>query len=244
MNRIVVFSGPSLCENESQFNGLKTTWQPPVQSGSLYKCQLRKGDVVLMLDGYYGNVPAIKHQEIIEFINEGVLIYGAASLGALRAAELHTVGMIGLGYVFNQYMVGLIDGDDEVAVLHDPIDFTSHSVPLVNVRFAIQNLMLKQLICLDEAQWLISELKRRPFWERTGTLIFDLLRSRFTLQKADELYEWIQSPSFNVKKRDAVLALTQLQRAHTDQISFEVNFFRKSLNIKFKKELNYEQHQN
>jgi hypothetical protein len=39
-------------------------------------------------------------------------------MGALRAAELHTFGMVGVGRVFEGYRDGVYEDDDEVAVVH------------------------------------------------------------------------------------------------------------------------------
>jgi hypothetical protein len=57
----------------------------------------------------------------------GIPVYGAASMGALRAAELAQFGMVGVGRIFEAYRDGVLEpfdepfeDDDEVAVLHGP----------------------------------------------------------------------------------------------------------------------------
>ena len=45
----------------------------------------------------------------------GTQVFGAASMGALRAAELAPFGMIGVGAIFAAYRDGRLTGDDEVA---------------------------------------------------------------------------------------------------------------------------------
>ena len=61
---------------------------------------------------------------------------GAASMGALRAAELHGFGMVGHGRIFEWYRDGVIDADDEVALIYGPeeVGYPSLSKPLVNIR--------------------------------------------------------------------------------------------------------------
>ncbi|MFF0220018.1 TfuA-like protein [Streptomyces vinaceus] len=51
-------------------------------------------------------------------IDQGIEVYGAAGMGALRAAELAPFGMTGIGAVFRAYRDEEIVGDDEVALLH------------------------------------------------------------------------------------------------------------------------------
>jgi len=51
---------------------------------------------------------------------QGIHVFGAASIGALRAAELDVFGMRGIGDIYEAFRDGLLEDDDEVAVLHGP----------------------------------------------------------------------------------------------------------------------------
>ena len=68
--------------------------------------------------------------------SEGVHVYGAASMGALRAAELDAFGMHGVGYVYRAYADGVLEDDDEVAVAHAGAEhgFRALSDAMVDVR--------------------------------------------------------------------------------------------------------------
>ena len=69
----------------------------------------------------------------------GVHVFGASSMGALRAAELHPFGMVGVGRVFEGYRAGVYEDDDEVAVVHasEEAGFAPLSEAMVNVRHAL-----------------------------------------------------------------------------------------------------------
>jgi hypothetical protein len=59
-------------------------------------------------------------------------------MGALRAAELHPYGMVGNGSVFEMCRYGVIDADDEVAVMHDEApEYHRMSDSLVVFRHAV-----------------------------------------------------------------------------------------------------------
>ena len=81
-----------------------------------------------IIDGYFQWAPAVWHKEILWAIQQGVHVFGAASMGALRAAELAPFGMRGVGRIFEAYRDGVLPGsgdepfedDDEVAVVHGP----------------------------------------------------------------------------------------------------------------------------
>ena len=69
-------------------------------------------------------------------MSRGIHVFGSASIGALRAAELLPFGMEGVGTVFELYRDGILEDDDEVAVAHGPAetDFVSASEAMVNIR--------------------------------------------------------------------------------------------------------------
>ena len=61
---------------------------------------------LVLIDGYYFTVPAVTHKELLYALDAGVRVIGAASLGALRAAELAPLGMTGVGRVFERVPLG------------------------------------------------------------------------------------------------------------------------------------------
>ncbi|MFE0063244.1 TfuA-like protein [Streptomyces sp. NPDC059003] len=110
----------------------------PVKHGDFLRADLTEGDIALVVDGLYHGNPPIRHKEILLAISRGVTVVGAASMGALRAAELHPYGMIGIGRVFEMYRDGVIDADDEVAVVHtEEPHWRILSEALVNIRHTL-----------------------------------------------------------------------------------------------------------
>src|SRR5260221_163993 len=61
---------------------------------------------------------------------------GSASIGALRAFELARFGMRGIGGVYEDFRDGVLQDDDEVAVLHGPAELGYPPVTeaMVNIR--------------------------------------------------------------------------------------------------------------
>ena len=50
-----------------------------------------------IIDGVFLDVASVWHREILWALSQGVHVFGAASMGALRAAELDGFGMRGVG---------------------------------------------------------------------------------------------------------------------------------------------------
>jgi len=117
-----LFVGPSLPDAADLLAGDEITVLPPVSAGDLLRLGARPGDVVGIIDGYFHQTRAVRHKEILALLDAGVTVLGAASMGALRAAELDTFGMGGVGRIFRGYRQARLTADDEVALLRGPAE--------------------------------------------------------------------------------------------------------------------------
>ncbi|MBI4694512.1 MAG: hypothetical protein HY749_10870 [Gammaproteobacteria bacterium] len=131
----VVFLGPSLAHAEAAAL-LDAEYRPPAAAGDLFTAARRGPPAIVLVDGYFERVPAVWHKEILYALDRGIAVYGASSMGALRAAELHSFGMIGVGSIFERYRDGVLEDDDEVAVRHVAarFGFRAASEAMVNLR--------------------------------------------------------------------------------------------------------------
>ncbi len=119
-----VLVGPSLPQSNRERLEGGFVFHPPAVRGSLVaiaKCERRNKapfvpPVILVIDGEFGNGQAISLTEIRAVINMGATIFGATSIGALRAVEARTVGMTGIGGIFRDYLTGRRVNDSDVAV--------------------------------------------------------------------------------------------------------------------------------
>src|SRR5215212_2065593 len=96
-NPVCVFLGPTLpldvatCHLDAEYFG-------PAEQGSVYDVVQRfKPGIIVLIDGAFARVPAVRHKEILFALSRGIDVHGAASMGALRAAELAPFGMKGHG---------------------------------------------------------------------------------------------------------------------------------------------------
>jgi hypothetical protein len=141
-SRVVVFSGPSLWPEDHNIVP-DATYLPPAEQGSFVRTvQDFAPHVVVLIDGSFGRVPAVRHKEILWTLAQGISVYGAGSMGALRAAELSDQGMIGFGLIYRWYRrIPLLD-DDEVAVATTPTELGAKALgeALVNIRLTLRRL--------------------------------------------------------------------------------------------------------
>jgi hypothetical protein len=68
-------------------------------------------------------------------------------MGALRAAELHSFGMIGVGSIFEGYRDGTLTDDDEVTVVHSDAEggYRPLSTAMVDMRATLARAQQAQL---------------------------------------------------------------------------------------------------
>ncbi|MFF0153779.1 TfuA-like protein [Micromonospora sp. NPDC005203] len=165
----VVFIGPSLPADEVGRLLPDAVVLPPVAHGDLLRLDVAPGDRVLVIDGFFLQHPPVRHREILHLLDRGVTVAGAASMGALRAAELWPFGMRGVGEVFQLYRDGVVTGDDEVAVVHGPAEegHRALSVPLVNIRVALRRAVTAGVLDDAEAELLLDIGRDLPFRRRS-----------------------------------------------------------------------------
>lgn len=211
----IVFAGASLPSVPNQ------TWEellekvqvwPPAQQGDVFAAIDKKPKTIVLLDGYYFDgcdytIPALKHEELIYALDTGIHIIGAASMGALYAADLLQYGMHGIGQVFEWFRDGVVKGKDEVVVLHLPQEFGYKliTVALVEVRYALKHLVRDGYLSLADSESLIQVIKELPFTERCLELILQLTHSQLGEETRDALHRLLISSS--IKQSDAMLAL-------------------------------------
>lgn len=135
-----VFCGPSIPRDEARALAPSVVFRPPAAQGDLLTAVEQDGAEVLgLIDGTFHQSLSVWHNEVCYLLNRGISIYGASSMGALRAVETQRYGMVGIGTVFRWYLDGTISGDDEVALAHgdESFGFRPLSIPMVNVRASL-----------------------------------------------------------------------------------------------------------
>jgi hypothetical protein len=180
---------------------------PPAQRGDVLAALGQGPETIVLLDGYYYTVPAVTHKELLYALDAGVRIIGAASMGALRAAELESSGMVGVGRIFEAFRDGELEGDDEVAILHLPKEFGYQptTVALVELRHALGVQVQEGSVSAVEARQLILETKQLPFTERALNRIVVRARELAGGEASERLRDLLNGDG--LKTDDAKLAL-------------------------------------
>lgn len=148
----IVFVGPTLPDAQRIAGDAITVLPPAVQSDILQATE-RGATAIGLVDGNFEQVAPVWHKEILYALTQGVQVFGAASMGALRAAECAPFGMTGIGEVYRQYAQCERVDDADVALIHSPAEL-GHlplTLPLVNVDMTLRHLRDRQLLSAEAA---------------------------------------------------------------------------------------------
>lgn len=186
---------------------------PPAAQGDLLRAIADGARSIGLVDGVFGHEPAVWHKEILAALESGIPVLGAASMGALRAAELHPFGMEGVGTIFAAYRDGLLEADDEVALLHGPAElgWPALSEPMVNLRATLARLERLGLIGPGEAATAALALAARFYPERTRATFEAVLRETVGPSRAETVVRWARRSMVDAKRADAARLLRRLR---------------------------------
>ncbi len=204
---VVVFVGPTL-RAEAVREHLNATILPPVQQGDVYRAVRDNPRAIGIIDGYFDGVPSVWHKEILWALEQGIPVFGSASMGALRAAELADFGMIGIGQIFKDFLSGTIEDDDEVAVLHGPAElgFPALSEPMVSIRATIARAMTAGVLSPEAGDALLQRAKDLHYHDRVWDHILEGASDLQPFQR------WLPDGRVDAKGDDARAMLAEMAR--------------------------------
>lgn len=225
--KIVVFLGPSLPVEEAR-GILDAVYLPPAgQADVVSALRVYRPDVIGIVDGLFARGLSVWHKEILFALSEGVHVYGASSMGALRAAECSSFGMVGVGAIYQAYASGAIRGDDEVALLHgdEESGYRRITEPLVNVRATLAHARVEGLIDDTEIRRILELAEKIFYQERTFPVLFRrAAEAGVPPETLAALTRFLPGGYVDRKREDTVALLAALAALPPDLPAFEPCF--------------------
>ena len=220
---VVVFLGPTLPRDVAAELLPNAVFLPPAgQADVLSAVTTHQPDAIGIIDGVFGQSLSVWHKEILFALHQGVRVVGGASMGALRAAELDSFGMEGVGEIYRRFRCGDLTDDDEVALLHADADlaFRPLSEPMVNVRATLQRACLERVISDGDHHTVLDAAKRLHFPDRTLAQIMEGADLR--PEVADRLTSYFRCHYVDLKASDARLLLEALRAEPAERPPLEM----------------------
>lgn len=189
LERIICYLGPSLPLAKARAILPDATYLPPAKQGDIVTHVINYQPTrIILIDGEFRQNLSVWHKELVYALQfPGVkAIYGASSMGALRAAELDFLGMIGIGRIYGWYRDGVTEDDSEVALSYavregpeGPIYYPA-TVPLVDIRAGVEQYEKEypdEPVALD-ARAFLEDMREVFYMERTPQLCEQLWLER------------------------------------------------------------------
>jgi hypothetical protein len=188
--RILCYLGPSLSLAEARKILPEAIYYPPAKQGDIVTDVVNLSpNIIILIDGEFHANLSVWHKEIVYALQYPSVkaIYGAASMGALRAAELDWLGMIGVGRVYEMYRDGLTEDDSEVALIYATKEspngplYYPQSIPLVDIRAGTEHYEREfpNHPIAFEAREFLEEMGRVYYADRTLALCEKTWADRF-----------------------------------------------------------------
>jgi len=212
--KIIIYLGPSLPLKEAKKilysnTNREVIYAPPIKRDDIPNAINEGFNILGIIDGLFFRESAVSPREIMEALKTKVKIYGASSMGALRASELDRYGMIGIGKIYHWYRDGTLNSDDEVALSFESEAYTPISEPLINIRETIKKAFENNILNKEESEVVFKSAKNLYFPERRWEKIIQ--NSENILNKSlSNLAEFVKNNKVDVKKEDAILLLKRI----------------------------------
>jgi hypothetical protein len=232
--RTLVFLGPSLSPDIAKTIFPEAWIHAPAKCGDILKAIRLSPHRIAIIDGYFEQTASLWHKEILFALSLGIEIFGASSMGALRALELEPYGMKGFGKIFQYLKETHSPNDDEVCLAH-AADFSEQTPPLCNIRATLEKAEEESLINPEEKEKYLAQIQSLPYYQRSFS----------GLSKETTLIKFCLSHYVDQKKEDAMELLAHLaatpfaKSAHTTPFVptlFFYKMFREMASSPFEKE--------
>lgn len=196
-----LFGGPSLKlwskSDKTDFN-----LYPPIKRGDLDPLLKKPPGICIIIDGLFGAELSISPTECRALLEKGWMLLGSSSMGALRAADLWSLGMIGIGDIYMMYRLGKCMSDADVAVAYDAKNFNERTISLVHLRYVLNHLVQTKKLALDIAIKIYNDCKAIKWFARSFISINMVLEK---YKQSEVLFrKSLLSPNLHPKAIDAL----------------------------------------
>ncbi len=229
---IFVFLGPSLPLKEAKAL-LDARYFPPAKQGDILSLTVQfHPKIIALIDGFFMQALPVWHKEILYALEQGVVVLGASSMGALRAAEMADFGMIGVGKIFERYRSAAIIDDDEVVLMHGPSeeDYLPLSLPLINIRFTLELAQQEGRMSEELCQSILCCAQSLHYPERTIEKIMQRAQKMgVSAELLNLVIDSLQNHYVDQKRKDGLFLLEKVKTGLFVPPSAKSDFFQSSV---------------
>ncbi|MFZ3231539.1 MAG: TfuA-like protein [Pseudobdellovibrio sp.] len=210
MLKIKIYSGLSLSQQTVKKYLPQALFSKPIKRNDLYD-DIKKGiHVIGIIDGEFLQNLSVSPTEIQDAMRCGLSIYGASSMGAMRAAELSQFGMIGCGSIFEQISKDPYFQDDKLGQIFYE-DLSHVSMPFMDFFLGIKDLVQRRIVSPKESSEIVQLYKKLHFSERTYAALKSQIQKKHNSARLFLAFDNAKKHIISQKNKDAILMLKQIK---------------------------------
>jgi TfuA protein len=215
LNKPIIFLGPSLSHRKAK-KIFQADFRGPAKKGDLLRLSSVVDDttIVGLVDALFlQDYPPSPIEVYQLMLNKNIILFGAASLGALRAVELEKFGMIGIGKIFELYKKGMLTADDEVAVTFVEGEHQLQSEAMIDIRFNLFLAYRRGIINEMTKKTIAKVAKSIYFPYRNYTNILDETEKQYPAISDDlkSFGNYINKNRQSLKERDTIKLINHVE---------------------------------
>lgn len=210
MKNACIFAGPSLA-GRALPPDIETF--PPATRGALTAALASGYSRIGFVDGAVEESERLPLRELREALaTPGVEIVGGASMGAVRAVQLESEGMQGVGRVFRLFRRGSLTDSDEVHVLHAPaaLRYRCLTLPLVNIRYTLRAVRLAGHLSGAEEEALLRYVQAVPWFDRDRHSLSGAVYATCGGERCSRIMQTFDIMYRDIKYEDAMSVVSRL----------------------------------
>lgn len=169
-NKIVVCAERHHEILKQKYSNPRLVYRGPASMGDIWGLIREDVSIIIIIDCSHSGGASAWHREIIDAFHANISIIGAGGIGALRAMELDGNGMLGVGWVYEQYFSGILESDDEVLE-------SSDGLALVDVRFALESIGDENKISPQKQELVLEKFAQLHYLKRTHQNLVEILNT-------------------------------------------------------------------
>ncbi|HZK28674.1 MAG TPA: YcaO-like family protein [Clostridia bacterium] len=215
----LVFAGGSITPKEAGSHA-DQVWCGPAEQGDIVAAILDGFETILIIDGYFYTKLSCTTLEVMVALEQGISVFGAASIGALRAIELDHCGMVGMGYVYHYLKQQSIKSYHVVAQIYDEYD-RPLTTSLIQILYFLECAYHDGIINLAEQQTLNEQANSIYFTQLSFDAFFHHTESSGAFDPGCfvrlRAYHVDDKERFNIQKHDANQLLSTYKEILTNR---------------------------
>ena len=179
--RIRVYVGPSLERRHIRKYLPGAQIHGPIKRLDLLRAARERVGIAVIVDGLFDQSLAVTAGEISDALCIGMAIFGSSSMGAMRAAEAHTLGMVGYGAIFEHIMEAEYFKDDRLGQLLFNCEtgtWKAMAHTYMDVFFNLKLLRRQGRISESELGLILNQLDKIGYTDRSYEALRDALIRR------------------------------------------------------------------